>query len=397
MYNWFEIYGYWIRRIFYCLFICAALNSGFIYSQNLLPGKISGYVKDANTNRPIEFVTVYLANTSLGCNTNSEGYFEIANIPSGTFTIICTIVGHSKRSKQVTVSEGTLLELNFLLKPSEVNLKEITVIARDDLEWQRNLRKFTREFLGEGENFSDCEILNPEVIELKLNKERYEIEGSADEELNVINRALGYSLKIYLKEFVWSRMYEYGHFLIYPYFTELKPRDEEERKEWEENREKAYNGSLRHFLKACADNRVYEEGFRVSEAEGPNSNNFIDGSRLLKQEKKEVDLFLGDYVERTANDEFILKNYFFLQITYINEDEDIRYGSYRKRISKYDYVYGHQNSWIRFPSQSIRFTKEGLIKYNEGENPYSMTGYLAWQRVSDLLPFDYVPPKNKVD
>ncbi len=93
-------------------------------------GKIAGKVTDAETGQPIPGVTVIIEGTSMGAATNPEGSYTILNVPPGTYTLRCTMVGYEK-----TAIEGVRVEidltstLNTQLRPTALLIGEIVVTA----------------------------------------------------------------------------------------------------------------------------------------------------------------------------------------------------------------------------------------------------------------------------
>jgi hypothetical protein len=145
------------------------------------------------------------------------------------------------------------------------------------------------------------------------------------------------------------------------HFTPLEPADEKERTQWNDNRRKAYFGSLRHFLESLASNRSESEGFEVYELCPTRNPNFptvtfnVDVDTLLTK---------GDF---SFERKLTLQN--ALQVTFRRDDA----------------------VWKSF----VRLSKPSAIIYINGvvAVPLSLTtyGYWAAQRMADMLPTDYAP------
>jgi len=97
--------------------------------QFLMPqalGKIKGTI--TSNGQVLPFVTVGLKNTTYGTVSNTNGYFEINNIPAGTYEIMVSTIGYEKQSKKFVISESLLeVMLSFDLKEIQTNLNEVVV------------------------------------------------------------------------------------------------------------------------------------------------------------------------------------------------------------------------------------------------------------------------------
>lgn len=97
--------------------------------QFLMPqalGKIKGTI--TSNGQVLPFVTVGLKNTTYGTVSNTNGYFEINNIPAGTYEIMVSTIGYEKQSKKFVISESlSEVRLSFDLKENQTNLNEVVV------------------------------------------------------------------------------------------------------------------------------------------------------------------------------------------------------------------------------------------------------------------------------
>ena len=84
---------------------------------------ITGKVTSNNKNLP--YVNVYLKDENKGAVTNEEGYFKIANIKAGTYTIIASFTGYQTQKKTVTINSKNII-LDFNLLESEI-LDEVII------------------------------------------------------------------------------------------------------------------------------------------------------------------------------------------------------------------------------------------------------------------------------
>lgn len=90
-------------------------------------GNIKGKVKlDQNY---AEYVTIYISNnSSLGASTDSLGFFEIKNIPFGTYEVFASYIGYQNQYKKVVLNKkNQVLDLDFNLIQISNSLNEIVI------------------------------------------------------------------------------------------------------------------------------------------------------------------------------------------------------------------------------------------------------------------------------
>ncbi len=223
--------------------------------------QIIGKVTDAKTGKPIFFVNVYLDNTTIGTTTDEKGNFILTNLPHGNYDLVFSHIAYHVKSKDIFISPDSRLEYNIQLQPRIFKGKEVRIIAEEPKVWKKRMVEFNRMFLGETENAKMCKIINPEVLNFKEDPKTNTIIAFTDSTLLVKNNALGYLVKSEIKQFKWSKaVVEYQ---VHTHFEPLKPQSEKQKEFWKKNRQKAYQGSLKHFLSAFARKRLTEEGFEI--------------------------------------------------------------------------------------------------------------------------------------
>jgi 5-hydroxyisourate hydrolase-like protein (transthyretin family) len=90
-------------------------------------GRITGRVTDAASGAPLADVQVYLVDASIGAITRVSGAYVILNVPAGTYQLRAERIGLSTVTREVTVVDGGVLEVNFEMTPVAVGLDEIVV------------------------------------------------------------------------------------------------------------------------------------------------------------------------------------------------------------------------------------------------------------------------------
>jgi len=133
-------------------------------------GTVRGTVTDAGTGAPLANTNVYLSSTTLGTNTGGDGKYVLTNIPAGMFDIVASRVGHRVKSASIHIAPAETLRADFSLEPVTLQGEEVQVVAHVNREWRRLLAKFMPAFLGRGMNAAGCTILNPEVLDFRMEK-----------------------------------------------------------------------------------------------------------------------------------------------------------------------------------------------------------------------------------
>lgn len=93
-------------------------------------GSITGTVSDAKTLEPLAGVNVLLQGTVRGTVTNVQGKFQLNDIPAGTCTIICSLVGYTADTiRQINIEEDKKLLLDIQLVQSPIKAAQVVVTA----------------------------------------------------------------------------------------------------------------------------------------------------------------------------------------------------------------------------------------------------------------------------
>ena len=223
---------------------------------------LHGKVVDVESGEPMEFVNVYLANTTSGTSTDVHGVFTLREIPAGDYDLVVSCVGYLRATKQITLGPDVNPALSFALKRKVLQADEVEVIAPEPSEWRRLLKQFTKEFLGYTPNASQCRILNPFHLNFRYEEESRTLIARCDTVLLVTNSALGYLISIEIDRFEWEPEKGMVRYTLYPRFEEL-PHTPDDSLEWTKHREETYRGSMRHFLASLVAGVTAEEMFAV--------------------------------------------------------------------------------------------------------------------------------------
>ncbi len=115
--------------------ILLAILPMFLLSIGLMAqkgGTVRGNVYDAETGEPIIFGTVFLKGTTIGANTNENGFFSIGNVPPGDYQLSATYIGYDSVSVDITIRAGGIISKNLLMTENSIQLGTIELSARKE-------------------------------------------------------------------------------------------------------------------------------------------------------------------------------------------------------------------------------------------------------------------------
>lgn len=121
--------------------LCMLLSVCYGFAQEQ-KGSISGTVSNANGN-PLSYSAIYIDELKKGTSADELGRYILAGIPSGTYTITVSEIGHDSQKEKVSLQEGQELHLNFILKENITALQTVEVVGRKEKNY-----KNTRSFVG---------------------------------------------------------------------------------------------------------------------------------------------------------------------------------------------------------------------------------------------------------
>jgi hypothetical protein len=339
-----------------------------------------GVVRDADTNETLPFASVFLANTTFGTVSNEKGEFSLEVKNAGSYDLIVKFAGYATYARSFQIFEPQVIELNVQLTVETRFIGGVTVTAKKDEEWRRNLESFKKGFLGTSPFAEQCKILNEDKIDFYYDAENNVFEAFAKEPLIIENKALGYRIKYILEEYKVFNREHYMRFYGFPVFEELKE-GKEPRKRWVKNREMAYHGSTDHFFSALFNNKLKEEGYKVQPARKEDGKMYLD--------KNEMNL--SNFVSEGSNGNskrLIFENW--LYITY--KGGKSRFGGSSSNgsltITAGPTMTNNPISEMRmFEGKTfLEFESNGYV-YNPLD--FVVNGYWSNQKVGDLIPINY--------
>ncbi|MCV9386561.1 carboxypeptidase-like regulatory domain-containing protein [Reichenbachiella ulvae] len=348
--------------------------------------KLIGTILDTN-GEPVIGANVFIANTVKGGATDALGNFEIKNLEVGVYELVISHLQYVNAYYKITIDgKREFIHLPIRMEPSFTELGDVQVLSDNKLYRQnkRYIDMFTSRFLGSSSNSDKCSILNPEVLDVTYDRSENMLSATAVAPIEIVNEALGYKIN-----FVLDYMEDNGktnHTVGFANFEELEPEDKRQRKRWNKNRKRSYQGSLIHFLQALSKDRLRREGFHI---------------RYVKNLPDRVtsDLYDVSMSESLRRDDIMvgnkLKCEYYLEIVYTREKEGADYllmnrDSNDRTIHSSGMVNQNfgQISYIKLNLPSVTVSPKGYFV-----EPLAITtyGYWAWERVSEFMPFDYEP------
>jgi hypothetical protein len=366
------------RALAACLWLVlgpALLNAYLLNAQPARPtATLTGTVVDAETGTPLAGAHVFIASSLLGTATDGEGRYRLEQIPLGSHRIYVSMLGFEAATAPFSPRRDSLYTHDFELAFDVLELGGVTVTGEHDPRWKKRLRRFNTLFLGETENARRTEIINPEVLDFDV-KWWGKFIATASAPLVIENRALGYRVTYFLKEFISE-----GSTIKYdgePLFEALEPASPEEAEAWEERRRTAYAGSFRHFLLSLLGDSTEAAGFRTYrrfDLESPQHRHGfpIEPASLLQ--------------EGPSDQEKLLDFYNYIEVHFTQEQEDESFLRWQGRFSTARR--GDQRSWIKLTNGPTVVDQNGEVI-----DPYGVTvyGYFAFERIADDVPKEYRP------
>jgi TonB-dependent receptor len=111
----------------FTVFMAALLLSAFSFAQT---GTIRGTITDAKNKETLIGATVRLTGTQLGAATDINGFFSIAKVPAGKYTVEITYVSYKTETIQnVAIEADKITEINSALLEAAATLAEVKVVA----------------------------------------------------------------------------------------------------------------------------------------------------------------------------------------------------------------------------------------------------------------------------
>ena len=227
--------------------------------------KIYGTVLDGDTKKPIIGASVYFNNTTIGTSTNINGQFSIDIKNKIKTPLVISNIGYITSQETVFPANKQLI---FYLYESNNLLEEAVINTNDGWSRKIKMKEFLKHFLGETKNGKACEVLNKEEILLRFNKAKKRLTAKAVVPIIIKNHNLGFLISVQLNNFEVNysfisknnkrRVFYNTYYTSTNFFKSIDDSPKTLKK-----RKRAYNGSLLHFMRALAKNKLLKNGYKI--------------------------------------------------------------------------------------------------------------------------------------
>lgn len=91
---------------------------------------IKGFVYDKETGEPMIYTVVALQGTKIGVQTDLNGYFSLAQLEPGKYTVFTTLTGYDTAMLDVILPDGQIENIKLFISPRATTLEDVEVSAR---------------------------------------------------------------------------------------------------------------------------------------------------------------------------------------------------------------------------------------------------------------------------
>jgi hypothetical protein len=381
-------------------FIIFIFLLGTVLSSRAQTFSINGKVTDLSNGIALVKATVYINNSTKGTVTDENGFFILPGLSAGTYELIVSFVGYKPHITTIQINSSDYTA-DFKLETKQKELREVLIISNATRENYMQLLK--QNLIGFTYDAGKCVIRNPEVIEFVKGKYKNDIMAVADQELEIENPVLGYTIYFKMMDVFFNTKSNESHFFGYARFVDLMGQSGINKK-WLRNRRNVYMGSSQHFIRSLARKELHKEGFLISIDEG--NINTKKESNITIQSIGEYPSVINTDISnaamiRTLNEDSIL----------IKHDLD-GYVFYEMKLEKKLYIKYRRNSDLKLQiTRALHLKTEGEIgtvtALRLRKTPVLIDnravlitpanvffdGFWAYERLANMLPEDYVPEK----
>lgn len=92
-------------------------------------GSVKGFVVDQTNGEAVPYASVRLDNTDMGAATDDKGFFNIPNIPEGTYTLIVSFIGYKQHSDTINIVKGKTINLKVQISQIDNELAGVEISA----------------------------------------------------------------------------------------------------------------------------------------------------------------------------------------------------------------------------------------------------------------------------
>lgn len=332
---------------------------------------VLGKVIDSASGQPLNGASAFCQNTTHGTITNKDGLFYM-RLPNGGYDLVISYTGYTKAVNRISSSQTMPDTLLIALTQEDKSLTEVAVVASNEV--QDGLAKygtfFTEHFIGTTPNAAQCVIQNPEILHFFYTKKRNRLKVTAKEDLIINNYALGYTIRYQLDSFSYDYNTNISQYTGYPFFQEMDS-TEQVKTTWHKMRARTYLGSRLHFMRAMYDSAVTKEGFVVEKLEDDPQS--VKGAII-------TNLYDSSLYEADSNDVGInWQGRYRISYKKVNPDKKFLQEFKLPADSRMQVTLLETNDGFVIEQNGYFYEQYDVIN----------TGYWAWKKLAELLPYDY--------
>ncbi|MCL6259244.1 TonB-dependent receptor [Aquiflexum sp. TKW24L] len=349
-----------------------------IFSQST--GTITGRVIDSKTGEGLPFCNVFINNTTFATVTDIDGKFSLPNVPEGEVEVGFSFIGYQALQKPASIKSGGQFTLNVSMISFEQELSDVEIKATRDKAWERELRRFKNLFLGNDNLASQCEIINPWVIEFSAENTTNSFRATALQPIEIKNNGLGYNLTFDLREFYFTPQY----YIIAgaTRFVEMDTTSETVKQSWNKNRQETYKKSPANMFRAMIQNRHNQEGF-ILYANKPG------GAETLNMRSDIFANELGTSVIEYKPDNLVSPGRRPEEYkVFLKGRIEVHYEKGYSTVNSYKDA-PYPISWIEVNGNYVNINSNGIVL---NQKDVTFSGDMDKRKVATLLPMDYNPP-----
>jgi hypothetical protein len=373
------------------------LTSSRLLSQS--PGTtLSGSVHDSTTGKPLPGVSVFLNSTSKGTITHNDGSFVLVNIPPGRYELIISAIGYA--TLQLELSTHRLPpNLKITLHTQASELAAVTVEPYLKNGWKKWGKLFWDNFIGTTDNASSCSIRNKDALRFRYYLKSRKLTVSAVEPLIIVNKALGYNLEYRLESFTYDFTTNIISYYGFPFFREMTADNSDRQVKWDDNRLRAYLGSMMHFMRSLYQGRLQQEGFIIEhEIQVPNLEKrrvkAIYIPNVTNTDSINIDTLHHYWEIMREPDYFVQKVKSYDNLATLNPDQTRSFYF----TGDFTVIYGNGHLGIAYTESAMELMYPRQIEVEENGSYYppetllSKGNWAKTEKIANLVPRDYYPP-----
>jgi len=363
-----------MRRLMLITIMGLLVPGGLICQKQLSFG-----LYDVDTKAKIPDAHAFIVDTEFGTASDKNGIFNFEISDQTRESLIISHVSYHNKVLSYTEYEDLNLKDSIFLEVNGLDLSAITISGKRDNKWKKNLKKFTKAFIGSGKEAKQCKILNPEVLRFENTDEYFKV--TAVDIIKIKNDYLEYEIDFLLNSLVIDNdgsSFYHG----YPKFKDFSSSPQ-----IEEVRQECYEKNTSHFYYSLISNQLKENGYEIS------IKRYVDTQFELISKPEVEEVLRFDSLSQL----YYLSFPDFLEVRNLNIKDVIRVNSSGSISSAEQQKFGSMadnssNSKITFATSMLYKTSPFLVLDRRGNliNKKNLREYGFWadRKIATLLPID---------